>query len=87
MEISRACVVRSKAGRDKGGLFYVLKVQGDFALIADGRRRRVEAPKRKRLKHLSYHGYPETPAARTILNGGLPTNAALRRALPGDRSE
>lgn len=87
MEISKACVVKSKAGRDKGGLFYVLDVKGDFAFIADGRRRKVEAPKRKRLKHLCHHGCPDTPVRRTILSSGLPTNAALRRALTGYRRE
>lgn len=87
MEITKACVVRSKAGRDKNGLFYVLDLQGDFAFIADGRRRKAENPKRKKIKHLSYHGYPKTAAAQTISDGGIPSNAALRKALPADISE
>ena len=46
-------VVRSKAGRDEGKYFVVIALDGDeFALVADGDRRGVEKPKRKRLKHL-----------------------------------
>ena len=46
-------VVRSKAGRDEGKYFVVIALDGEeFALVADGDRRGVEKPKRKRLKHL-----------------------------------
>ena len=47
------CVVRSKAGRDEGRMFVVLSLDGEeFAFIADGDLRKVEKPKRKRVKHL-----------------------------------
>ena len=49
-------VVLSIAGRDAGRLFLILSVEGDFALIADGKVRRLETPKRKRLKHLKAVG-------------------------------
>ena len=46
-------IVRSKAGRDEGKYFVVIALEGEeFALIADGERRGIERPKRKRLKHL-----------------------------------
>ncbi len=46
-------IVRSKAGRDEGDYFVVIALDGDeFALIADGGRRGIEKPKRKRVKHL-----------------------------------
>ena len=46
-------IVRSKAGRDEGKYFVVMALDGaEFALIADGERRGVEKPKRKRVKHL-----------------------------------
>ena len=53
MEIQRGLVVQAKAGRDKGNFFAVLAVDGDVAQIADGRKRRVEKPKHKKLKHLA----------------------------------
>ena len=39
MEITRGLVVRALAGRDMGGFFVVLSVDGGYAEIADGKRR------------------------------------------------
>ena len=50
MDIVKGSVVRAKAGRDKDKFFVVLQTDGEYALIADGKRRRVEHPKRKKLK-------------------------------------
>ena len=52
MDIARSNIVKSIAGRDAGSLFFVLATEGDFLLLADGKRRRVETPKRKRRKHV-----------------------------------
>lgn len=81
MDIEKACVVMSKAGRDKGRLFYVLEADGQFASVADGRLRPVERPKRKKLKHIHYHGCPDTKVKEKLLSGMMPTNAELRKAL------
>lgn len=50
--MKRGQIVFSKAGRDKGHLLVVLSVQGNRCAVADGRRRRVEKPKCKNVKHL-----------------------------------
>ncbi len=47
-------VVSSSAGHDKNGYFVIVELTGDFALICDGKRRPLEKPKRKRLKHLIF---------------------------------
>ena len=52
MDIVKGSVVRAKAGRDKDKFFVVLQTDGEYALIADGKRRRVEHPKRKKLKSI-----------------------------------
>lgn len=67
-------VVLSTAGRDAGRLFLILSVEGDFALIADGKVRRLETPKRKRLKHLR-------PAGPVLDITVLKTNRQIRRML------
>jgi len=67
-------VVLSIAGRDAGRLFLILSVEGDFALIADGKVRRLEAPKRKRLKHLK-------PAGPVLDITALMTDRQIRRTL------
>jgi len=46
-------IVRAKAGRDKDGFFIITALDGAYALIADGKSRKVESPKRKKLIHLA----------------------------------
>ncbi len=46
-------VVISKAGRDKGKKLIVVEMESDeYALVADGGLRKVEKPKKKKLRHL-----------------------------------
>ena len=51
MEIHISDIVRSTAGRDKGKLFFVLEVEDRYALLADGKVRKLEHPKRKKKLH------------------------------------
>ena len=53
MDIAKGSVVIAKAGRDKGKPFVVTEViDSRYALIADGKRRPLERPKKKNLIHL-----------------------------------
>jgi large subunit ribosomal protein L14e len=53
ISIAAGRIVCSKAGRDAGRLFVVLQVvDEDFVLVADGRLRTLDRPKKKRKKHL-----------------------------------
>lgn len=46
-------VVRSKNGRDTGKIFLILEIlDNEHVLIADGKRRTLEKPKKKKVKHL-----------------------------------
>lgn len=48
-------IVLSIQGRDKGRYFVVLEaLNANYVLIADGRYRRLEAPKKKKIKHIKY---------------------------------
>lgn len=45
--------VKSKAGRDKDKVFIVIGIENDqFVYIADGDLRKLEKPKKKKVKHL-----------------------------------
>lgn len=45
----------SKCGRDRKRLFCVVDViDEDFVLVANGKLHKIETPKKKRLKHLSF---------------------------------
>lgn len=52
MEIRRGQIMRSLAGHDKGDFQAVLKTEGAFAYMADGKRRTLDHPKKKKLMHL-----------------------------------
>ena len=81
MEISRADVVVSLAGRDKGQLFFVLDTDDLFVYIADGKGRRLEQPKRKKRKHVRKLPQTDTRVAEKIRNGDKVPNSELRREL------
>jgi len=81
MDIARSDVVRSTAGRDKGRLFFVMATEGEFLLLADGRVRKVEAPKRKKRRHAERVPVALTRAAEKIRSGERITNSELRRTL------
>lgn len=42
----------SKAGRDKGQMYLIVKEEGDFVYLADGKTKTLNQPKKKRKKHL-----------------------------------
>ena len=45
-------VVYSKSGHDQGDVQMICAIEGDYLLLADGRRRKLEKPKRKKKKHV-----------------------------------
>ena len=65
-ETHTADIVLSLTGRDKGQLMLVVAEEGDFLLLANGRARRAESPKRKRRK---------------LLDNGRLNNSDIRKAL------
>lgn len=81
MEVRAGSRVRSIAGRDKGVDFIVLSVSGEYVLMADGDLRKVDRPKKKKLKHIQVSsGFSEFISAR-LLDTGKVTNAEVRKAL------
>ena len=55
-KITLGQIVHSKAGRDKGNFFIVVGMSGDeYVLISDGDIRKIENPKKKKVKHLVFH--------------------------------
>ena len=76
-------LVRAEAGRDKGGLFCVVGMEGDLLLLADGKRRKVLHPKRKKLGHLTPLDSArfDHPAIGKLKQGEPVSDRELRRAL------
>lgn len=87
MEISKSDIVLSLAGHDKGNVFYVLDTDGVYVFLADGKRRKVEKPKRKKRFHVKKVLRPDSSLARKIASGEQILNSELRRELAKVRQE
>lgn len=66
-------IVRSVAGHDKGRFLVITAVEDDFAFLADGKERKLLAPKKKRLKHIRL--------TNTVIDTGNLTDKGLRQFL------
>ena len=74
-------VVTSTAGRDQGSLFYVIGTDGEFLMLANGKDRTLDKPKRKKRKHVQKVLRSETRVAVMLRNGDKVLNSELRRDL------
>ena len=83
MEIKCSQIVQATAGRDSGKLFFVLRVEDGYVYLADGKGRKLENPKRKKLRHIRFEADGDTRVAAKLRNGDKVTNSELRRALAG----
>ena len=81
MDISKSDIVISTAGRDKDELFYVIETEENFVFIADGKGRKIENPKRKKLKHVRRVTRTDSRVAEKLRNGDKVLNSELRRDL------
>ena len=83
MELATSDIVLSLSGRDKGKYFFVVETAGDYALIADGKCRKLERPKRKKQKHLQLASRADSRVAGKLRSGDKVLNSDLRRELAG----
>ena len=81
MTISPGDIVCATAGRDSGAYFVIMAVEDDFAYICDGKSRKTDKPKRKKVKHLKYGFGHSGCIANKILNGEKVTNKELKIVL------
>ena len=87
MDLERGDVVRSLAGHDKGALFCVVDTDGGFLLLADGKERKLNSPKRKRVKHARRAGSSDHPVFLRLRAGEPVGDCEVRRALAAFRDE
>ena len=80
-DLTIADVVVSTAGRDAGQLFYVLEADDTYLMLADGKGRTIEKPKRKKRKHTNKVLRSETRVADKLRLGDKVLNSELRRDL------
>lgn len=56
MDIQKGMIVKAVAGRDKERYFAVVGEENGAVLIADGKTRKLQKPKRKNIRHLKFTG-------------------------------
>ena len=74
-------VVLSTTGRDQGKIFYVIGMEGDLLLLANGKDRTLDKPKRKKQKHVQKVLRIESRVAVKLQNGDKVLNSELRKEL------
>ena len=74
MEFRRGGIMQSRAGHDRGDFQVILRLDGAYAYMVDGRRRTLENPKKKKLIHLA-------PTGAVLGEESLSTNRQIRTAL------
>ena len=74
-------VVVSTAGHDQGDLFYVIGEDPVYLMLANGKDRTLDKPKRKKRRHVQKVLRSETRVAAKILSGDKVLNSELRRDL------
>ena len=80
-DIKISDVVQTTAGRDAGQWFYVINADPVYLLLANGKDRTLEKPKRKKRKHIQKVLRSETRVAEKLRLGDKVLNSELRRDL------
>ena len=78
-------IVQATAGRAKGSVFCVTGTDGEMLLLADGKRRRLAKPKRKKLGHVrcltDQQNQFDHPVVEKLRQGLTVSNRELRQLL------
>ena len=80
-EIIVSDVVEATAGRDLGKLFFVIQTENEYLLLANGKDRTLEHPKRKKRKHTVFVERSDCRIAEKLRIEEKVTNSELRRTL------
>jgi len=81
MRIELADVVISLNGRDEGKRFLVIGTENEYSLLADGKSRRIEKPKRKKNKHIKREDRIKDRITIRLIAGEKITNNEIKRSL------
>ena len=74
-------IVVPLCGRDSGRLMLVVGEEGKFLLLANGKNRRFERPKRKKRRHTEYRAPCDGWTREKLLGPGRLSNNDVRKAL------
>ncbi|BBF44424.1 hypothetical protein lbkm_3137 [Lachnospiraceae bacterium KM106-2] len=73
-------IVKSLAGHDKEEIFVIIKVDGEYVYLVDGKVRTIEKPKYKKCKHIQSMEYIDAYLVSKMQQGVL-MNSDVRNAI------
>lgn len=79
--IDLGSIVQSLAGRDKGKIFLVVGVEDNYVYLVDGDIRKIENPKRKKIKHVELTRYFDGDIAERIAKKNKITNQDIKKVI------
>ena len=80
-EITIGQLVFSKAGRDKGNPFLVVETADQYVYLVDGKMRRLDQPKKKKIKHIQPTHWISRNLVEEITSYGKLTNADIQKEI------
>jgi len=84
LSVTLGQVVISKAGRDAGKRFVVTRIIDDlYVAISDGDLRKIEKPKKKKIKHLELTGEVVNILEEKLTKNVRISNSEIRKILIG----
>lgn len=76
-----ADVVISKKGKYDGELFFVVELKTGYAMLCNGKSRKILNPKKKNVLHLEETGLRSLPVAERLSKGENTVDALMRAEL------
>lgn len=83
MEYKQGMLVKSIAGHDQNHVYVIMKEEGDFLFLSDGRRKPVDGLKKKRKKHVQLIKTIPAELAELLAGGLEIRNENIRKAIGG----
>jgi len=80
-DINISDLVISTAGRDQGSLYYCIGREERYVMLANGKNRTMESPKKKLLRHVQKVLRSDTRVAEKLRAGDKVLNSELRKDL------
>ncbi|GFI61674.1 hypothetical protein IMSAG049_00835 [Clostridiales bacterium] len=81
MEYTVGQVVYSKSGHDKGKSFIIISIEGEYLYLVDGKSRRIDKPKKKKMKHVQITGHYDQEIKAKLENDKYILDADFAKAL------
>lgn len=73
--------VKSKAGHDKEEIFIIINKEGEYVFLADGKSRKVDKPKKKKIKHIQVINTVDEDLRNKLENHILIRDEDIKRAI------